>query len=367
MADLVVSIVLPLGPNSAFDTLVQELQTALARLHLAFEAGAKGRIVEGTQEVGKVTRWARGRGFALAWSAPPWEAGRGTTIELLLRRAKDGTRVTVTHRGWGKGGGGTAELASWWAGQKAELAGWFAGEVVAPLLAATAPQALGDWITDRRARRPTGAAARKTYGDPIFHYPNFAVILEELALKKDDYLLEVACGGGALLRRALLSGCRAAAVDYSPEMVRLAQEQNRDAVAAGRLEVREADAGSLPFPDAAFTCATMTGVLGFLSDPVRALAEIRRVLKSGGRFVGLGADPELKGTPGAPEPIASRLAFYETDELEALARRAGFGEVRVVRRDLEPYARKAGVPAYALALFSGEKGGGARFLLARKA
>ncbi len=355
MADLQASIVLSLAPTTAFDTLVHELRTALARRGLAFTAGATGVITEGAHQVGRITHWSRGHGLSLAWSAPPWESGRGTAVDIALRRVRGGTRVTLTHRGWGRAVGGTAELA-----------GWFAGEVVAPLLASAAPRALGDWVTDRRARRPTGAQARKTYGDPVFHYPNFAVILEELALTTDDYLLEVACGGGALLKLALKSGCRAAAIDFSSDMVQLATETNREAVASGHLEVREADAAALPFPDATFSCAAMTGVLGFLPDPVRALAEIRRVLKPGGRFVGLGADPELKGTPGAPEPMASRLAFYDSDELEALGRKAGLADVKVLRRDLEPYARAAGVPADALPLFSGAKGGGARFLLATK-
>jgi SAM-dependent methyltransferase len=274
---------------------------------------------------------------------------------LRLQAVKGGTRARLTHRGWGRAVGG-----------KAELAGWFAGEVVAPLLRATAPAALGDWITDRRARRPWGAEARNTYGDPLFHYPGFGVLLDELALTRDDYLLEVACGGGAMLKLALKSGCRAAAIDHSPEMVRVASEANREAVAAGRLEVREGDAASLPWPDATFTCAAMTGVLGFLADPVCVLAEIRRVLKSGGRAVVMGTDPEMKGTPAAPEPIASRLMFYDTAELEALGRKAGFGDVKVVRRDMERYAREVGIPDYALPLFKAGKDGGARFLLARK-
>ncbi len=149
-------------------------------------------------------------------------------------------------------------------------------------------------------------------------------------------------------------------------MVRLAQETNRNEVASGRLTVQQASADSLPFPDGTFTCAAMTGVLGFLPDPIVALKEIRRVLARGGRFVMLGADPELKGTPAAPEPMASRLRFYDNGELEALGRRAGFDEVRVVQRDLEQYAREAGVPEEHLSLFGSIKGNGARFLIARE-
>jgi ubiquinone/menaquinone biosynthesis C-methylase UbiE len=197
----------------------------------------------------------------------------------------------------------------------------------------------------------------------LYHYPNFRVILQELALKPDDYLVEIGCGGGALLKTALQSGCRAAAVDHSPDMVRLAREVNREAIAAGRLEILEADAHTLPFADTMFSCAAMTGVLGFLHDPVTVFREIRRVLREGGRLVALGSDPELRGTPAAPEPMASRLRFYDSDQLGRIARDAGFDQVDVITRNLEAFARESGVPEEHLPLFSGP---GARFLIARK-
>jgi SAM-dependent methyltransferase len=260
--------------------------------------------------------------------------------------------VQLEQRGWGG-----------LIGDPHELTGWFAGAVAAPLLQATAPAGLGDWLTDRRARRPSGGQARSTYRDPLYHYPNFLVILEELSLTPNDNLVEVGCGGGAFLREALQSGCRAAAVDHSPEMVRLAQEVNHEAVAQGRLAVHHASADRLPFPNATFTCAAMTGVLGFLPEPVAALRELGRVLRAGGRLVVLGTDPRWRGTPAAPEPMASRLRFYGDDELARLAEAAGFDRVQVVRRTLEPYARRVGVPREHLALFAGP---GAPFLLARK-
>ncbi len=346
------SIDVALDPAVAFDVLAEELAAGLARLGIRFETGPQGRVTEGGVEVGRVVAWEPGTLLALEWHPADWQPDEATRVEIRFMPAGGGTRVTVEHHGWG------ALIDS-----PGELMGWFAGEVVAPLWRATAPRGLGDWLTDRGARRPSGAQARGTYSDPIYHYPNFRVILNELALRPDDYLLEVGCGGGALLKDALRSGCRAAAVDHSPDMVRQARETNREAIAEGRLEILEANAQRLPFPDEKFTCAAMTAVLGFLSDPVAALAEIRRALRSGGRLVVLGSDPEVKGTMAAPEPMASRLRFYDSDELERLGRGAGFATVRVERRSLEAYARESGVPEAHLALFAGP---GPRFLLARK-
>jgi len=348
-----ISVKLALDPPAAFDTLVEELALALRGLGIRFDPGVHGSIAEDEVGVGRVVCWEPGARILLEWRPADWAAGGPTEIELCFAPVEGGTRVTLDHRGWGRALGGDA----------GELAGWFAGEVAAPLLRAATTARFGDWLTDRGARRPAGARARAVYRHPTYHYPNFQVILGELAPTADDYLLEVGCGGGAFLQQALRSGCRAAAVDHNPEMVRLARDVNREAVAVGRLEIHEASADRLPFSDATFTCAAMTGVLGFLPDPVAALAEIRRALVVGGRLVVFGSDPALRGTPAAPEPMASRLRFYSDPELERLGREAGFVDVRVERRDLSGYAREAGVPEAHLALFSGP---GAPFLLARK-
>jgi SAM-dependent methyltransferase len=108
----------------------------------------------------------------------------------------------------------------------------------------------------------------------------------------------------------------------------------------------------------------MTGVFGFISDPLKALSEIRRVLAPGGRFVLFTGTKELRGTPAAPEPMASRLYFYEDHELVELARKAGFGEAHLEWPDFEPLAREVGIPEEALELFKGR--GGGQLLLARK-
>jgi len=348
------SVDLKLDLSSAFEAFVEELTLALSRLGMQFQPGVDGHIMEGAMKIGRVVRWHPPEEIAIEWHAADWQPEESTLLAIRFEPFEGGARVILEHREWGNLVGD----------QGNELAGWFASEVAAPLLSAMAPGRLGDWITDRRARRPSGPQGRATYRDPIYHRPNFKAILAVLKLGPEDYLLEVGCGGGAFLQDAMKSGCKAAAIDHSSDMVRVAREANHSAIQQNRLEIREGDAGSLPFPDGIYTCAVMTGVFGFISNPLKALSEIRRVLAPGGRLVLFTGSKELRGTPAAPEPMASRLHFYEDHELVELARTAGFGEAHLEWPDYEPFAREAGVPEEALELFKGR--GGGQLMVARK-
>jgi SAM-dependent methyltransferase len=349
------SIDLKLDLPSAFEAFVEELSTALSRLGMQFEPGVNGRVTEGVTEVGRVMCWQPQEQIVLEWHGADWQPAEVTRVELHFEHIADGTRIRLEHQEWGNLLGDPGN----------ELAGWFASEVAAPLLGAMAPSRLGDWITDRRARRPSGPQARATYRDPLYHRPNFKAILKVLGLRPDDYLLEVGCGGGAFLEEALRSGCKAAAIDHSPDMVRLAREVNREAIRQARLEIGEGEADSLPYPDGTFTCAVMTGVFGFISDPLKALSEVRRVLAGGARFVLFTGSKELRGTPAAPEPMASRLHFYEDQQLEELARKAGFDDAHVERPDFEQFAHDVGIPEEHLEPFRG-RGGGQLLLASRQ-
>jgi SAM-dependent methyltransferase len=293
--------------------------------------------------------WRPGEKIELAWSGsdsldPP------PTIEVSLRTTAAGSEVVFEVRNW------TNAMGQW-----GDVSGWFGSQLAGPLVLALTPARVGAWVTDRVARRPSGRRARETYRDPLYHYPNFRVILEELALTPNDVLLDVGCGGGALLREGLKSGCQASGLDHSAEMVHVAQELNRDAMMDGRVHIVQGRADQLPFESHSFTCAAMTGVLGFLPDPVASLTDIRRVLKASGRFVMLGSDRRLRGTPAAPEPIASHLRFYDDEDLLTMGRAAGFSEITVIRRDLRSHARAVGVPEEHLELFAGPTS----FLVAR--
>lgn len=186
--------------------------------------------------------------------------------------------------------------------------------------------AFDDWLTDRVARRPRGARARAVYGAEDVHDFARRAILAALALEPGERLLEVGCGGGLLLRDALVRGARATGLDHSEEMVELARRR------APGADVVLGEAEHLPFEDDTFAAVAMSVVFFFLDDPLRALAECRRVLRAGGRISVFTTGPELRGTPAAPEPIASHGHFYTDRELAGLAEDAGLDEV-VVHND----------------------------------
>lgn len=187
---------------------------------------------------------------------------------------------------------------------------------------------MGEWLTDRMARRPAGLLGRIFYREARPHYRTFHDTLEALALTPDDRLLEIGCGGGTFLEWALHSGCSAKAIDHSSEMVRIASERNAEAIREGQLRVLEGEAERLPFADGEFTCAAMTNMFFFLHDPVAVLAEVHRVLADHGRLAIYTAATAWM----APPPIARRMRFYDDDQLAALLTTAGFVDVSVQRR-----------------------------------
>jgi SAM-dependent methyltransferase len=181
-----------------------------------------------------------------------------------------------------------------------------------------------DRMTDRIARRPSGRRARETYGSPDVHNFAWEPVLAALALRPDDRLLDVGCGGGVFLRHVQDTvGCSVVGVDHSKEMVRLA-----------RPHAVRGSAEQLPFADGEFTAVASIVAFFFFPDPIRALAEMRRVLDpQRGRVAIYTTSPEAEGTEAAPYPLASRGHFYSDDELRELPLTAGFSHAAVSRPD----------------------------------
>lgn len=104
--------------------------------------------------------------------------------------------------------------------------------------------------------------------------------------RPDDEALDVACGTGDLTQALARAGCRrVVGVDFTREMLDLAEAKRARASRRDAISYQWADAHDLPFPPASFDIVTIAFGIRNVRDPRRALAEFRRVLRPGGRLV----------------------------------------------------------------------------------
>jgi demethylmenaquinone methyltransferase/2-methoxy-6-polyprenyl-1,4-benzoquinol methylase len=96
------------------------------------------------------------------------------------------------------------------------------------------------------------------------------------------HVLDVATGTGLVAERLLARGHRVTGLDQSADM--LAEARRRF---GGRVELVEASATALPFPDGSFDHLTFTYLLRYVDDPGATLAELARVVRPGGTVANL--------------------------------------------------------------------------------
>jgi ubiquinone/menaquinone biosynthesis C-methylase UbiE len=173
--------------------------------------------------------------------------------------------------------------------------------------------------------------------------PAHSLMLDMVALRPGERVLDVACGTGLVsFRVAETVGRRGAVVgtDISGEMV----EAARGSAAKRGLNnasFERSDAEELPFTDASFDAAVCGLGLMYVPDPVKALCEMRRLLRPGGRAAAAvwGARRNCGWAeifPITDARVASEVCpmFFHLGTKDILARtfaQAGFTDVRLER------------------------------------
>jgi SAM-dependent methyltransferase len=111
-----------------------------------------------------------------------------------------------------------------------------------------------------------------------------SLILELAGPLAGRRVLDVGCGDGALASAFRRAGAAfAAGCDPDPRMI--AQATARAAAARNRMAFLRGRAENLPFRDRSFDIVTAVTVLSFVEERARAVQEMARVLKPGGRVV----------------------------------------------------------------------------------
>lgn len=123
-------------------------------------------------------------------------------------------------------------------------------------------------------------------------------------------LLEVGPGSGSLAvwiaRR--LPGARLTGIDISASMVARANDRAARAGVAGRVRFDTGDATALPFPHASFDVVVSTSSVHHWADAPRGFAEIRRVLRPGGRALVYDLPDGITRFHGGARPLAEVAA-----------------------------------------------------------
>ncbi len=143
-----------------------------------------------------------------------------------------------------------------------------------------------------------------------------------------EHVLDYGCGDGTFAADLVAAGCMVTMADVAQEALRRARARAPDAQA-----VQLSEGAPLPFPEDAFDVVWAGEVLEHVADVVGLLAELRRVLRWGGRL--LVTTPwhgrVVVATDRHFDPRADHLRFFSARTLRAVLADAGFANVEVRR------------------------------------
>jgi ubiquinone/menaquinone biosynthesis C-methylase UbiE len=196
--------------------------------------------------------------------------------------------------------------------------------------------------------------------------PQTVAMAKTLGLAPGVAVLDVGSGiGGPARYFARAFGADVTGIDLTPAFVELATDLTARTGLADRVRFVEGSALDLPFEDGRFDLATMNHVGMNIADKARVFAEVRRVLKPGGRFVVYDLMRTGEGELPMPMPWADTAAtsFVETPErYRALLAGAGFtvaGErdwtelVLAVAAEMRSRIEREGMPVLGVHLLLG--------------
>ncbi|QLC21190.1 class I SAM-dependent methyltransferase [Parasphingopyxis sp. CP4] len=188
----------------------------------------------------------------------------------------------------------------------------------------------------------------ETYLSPGLFEPWGDVLLAGLPPSGD--CLDIGCGTGVVSRKLAADGnvSRIAAIDVADPMIAHAKQVTAAKGLDTRISFDVASALDLPFASDAFDRAYCQQAIQFFPDRIKAMCEVKRVLKPGGQFAAAVWTAAADGNPvfGAFEEIVGRtfgsdllpfgpFAFGDETALRSVIEEGGLKIHSLERREME--------------------------------
>ena len=193
------------------------------------------------------------------------------------------------------------------------------------------------WLKEKRigqCRRPAGL-----FGEYVarrmnrYHYPLTSWGLDHVLVGKDNFILDVGCGGGRTVDRLtkLAPDGMVVGIDVSEKSLSLSRRVNSDAILLGHAAIRRASVMELPFPADTFHLATAVETHYFWPDITRGLAEILRVLRPGGHCLLIAEIYRCERFDARNRKWLelTPMAYLDPAEFRAVFAAAGFSAIQV--------------------------------------
>lgn len=171
-----------------------------------------------------------------------------------------------------------------------------------------------------------------------------SMAMSKLKLPERDSFLDVGCGTGWAVREAAkqLKSGKSCGIDISPKMIdnALAQTPNGQ---NKTIEFQVANSEEIPYQDQSFSSIICTFSIHHYQNPVRALSEMKRVLKDDGSIVILDSARDVSfpiwlQDRGRRYFEKSHVKYYTTKEMKALVAEAELqlvGEITTVNKFMD--------------------------------